>query len=355
MRLHRPDRRGYTLVEMLIVVAVIGILMAIVLPAVQSARESARRSACMSNQRQIALALVGHEGKKGFIPGWRNTFVCSGARIYPSWPTLTLPYLERSDLYTAIASSTSASAIVSASGTIDSPVWVSGSAALVTAVAAGGTVAQAQVYLSVFDCPGNPAADRSRSTSLADWATPSGINVSIAYAGNGGTGSNRFRGDGVMFDTSIVTTTSAASAATTSGRVTLGQIAAADGLGATLLLGEKIGRGDPPRTPWVAATLSSATSGTFVWNAQDMSTGSGGSCIFGLSSSFTGTGAVVNPATPTNWQLSSLHPGGVVVTYCDGRTGFLDDSIDRKAFKDAIVTGSGVGSVSAVATGTSWN
>ena len=354
MRLHRPDRPGYTLVEMLIVVAVIGILMAIVLPAVQTARESARRSACMSNQRQIAMALVGHEGKKGFIPGWRNKLVCTGTTIYPAWPTLALPYLERSDLYTAIASSTTAGSITSSGTTIASPVWTVGSAALITAVAAGGTVAQTQVYLSVFDCPGNPVADRSRSTSMANWATPSGINVSIAYAGNGGTGSNRFRGDGVMFDTSIVTTTSAASAATTSGRVTLGQIAAADGLGATLLLGEKIGRGDPPRTPWVAET-GGATSGTFVWNAQDMSTGSGGSCIFGLSGGFTGSGAVVNPATPTNWQLSSLHPGGVVVAYCDGRTDFLDESIDRKAFRDAVVSGSGVGQVSSVATGTSWN
>ncbi len=49
-------RRGFTLIELLVVIAVITIIAGILLPAVQSARESARRSACLSNQRQLALA-----------------------------------------------------------------------------------------------------------------------------------------------------------------------------------------------------------------------------------------------------------------------------------------------------------
>jgi prepilin-type N-terminal cleavage/methylation domain-containing protein/prepilin-type processing-associated H-X9-DG protein len=49
--------RGFTLVEVLVVVAIIGLLVALLLPAVQSAREAARRVACQSNLRQIAMAL----------------------------------------------------------------------------------------------------------------------------------------------------------------------------------------------------------------------------------------------------------------------------------------------------------
>jgi prepilin-type N-terminal cleavage/methylation domain-containing protein/prepilin-type processing-associated H-X9-DG protein len=112
----RPAKYGFTLVELLVVIAVIGILIALLLPAVQEARESARRMQCTSNEKQIALAALGYEEVHGALPpsglveDKTLSFTEDGVpRRYPvfdqrsgqmlSWAVLLLPFLEETNLY----------------------------------------------------------------------------------------------------------------------------------------------------------------------------------------------------------------------------------------------------------------
>jgi prepilin-type N-terminal cleavage/methylation domain-containing protein/prepilin-type processing-associated H-X9-DG protein len=112
----RPAKYGFTLVELLVVIAVIGILIALLLPAVQEARESARRMQCTSNEKQIALAVLGYEEVHGALPpsglveDKTLSFTEDGVpRRYPvfdqrsgqmlSWAVLLLPFLEETNLY----------------------------------------------------------------------------------------------------------------------------------------------------------------------------------------------------------------------------------------------------------------
>jgi prepilin-type N-terminal cleavage/methylation domain-containing protein/prepilin-type processing-associated H-X9-DG protein len=95
--------RGFTLVELLVVIAVIGILVGLLLPAVQSARESARRMQSVNNLKQIGLALLNYESAlKTFPSGYVSSSHLPGANSETldaapgwAWGALLLPYLEQ--------------------------------------------------------------------------------------------------------------------------------------------------------------------------------------------------------------------------------------------------------------------
>jgi prepilin-type N-terminal cleavage/methylation domain-containing protein len=111
-------RRGFTLIEMLVVIAIIGVLIALLLPAVQKVRETAARVKCKNNLHQLGLALLNHwtihrylptnGGKKdgqpisvstdGNVWGLGNPNL-SGKDQTGSWAYAILPYMEQENIY----------------------------------------------------------------------------------------------------------------------------------------------------------------------------------------------------------------------------------------------------------------
>ena len=113
-------RHALSLIELLVVVAILATMLAVLLPAVQQARESARRAACQNNLRQSALAILAYGDGQGRIPPlYFGSYVYSdpllGAQLnlshprstweemhFHSWQTAILPRLEQSVLYDRI-------------------------------------------------------------------------------------------------------------------------------------------------------------------------------------------------------------------------------------------------------------
>jgi len=287
-------RRGFTLVEVMVVVAILATLMVLLVPAVQSARESARRVSCINNQRQLTLAVIGFGETNGFVPGWRNELRISGTFIYPAWPVMIMPFADMSTLYNRITS---------------------GNVSAYNSLQTSGT----GVVVMSFICPSRPRENTDPRTTLS-------------YAGNCGSGSNGVvsRFSGVMLDTSGTTMASGIRL----GRVSLADISAGDGTGNTAFLSEKsVSRNELifPQGVWTG-TSTTGTSCTFatVTGPNTYVPGFGLATVSGMPLNALSLGG------PSEVGLvnapSSNHPAGVVMSFGDGRAQFVAETLQPQVY-----------------------
>lgn len=202
------EAAGFTLVELLVVIAVIGVLAALLLPAVQSAREAGRRTQCANQLRQLGLATLSFvDAKQEFPPGIEQWYFSDAVshRGVPLFAFL-LPYLEEANVlvewdYVDPMNNT-----------------------------AGGAMAKTAIVLPLLLCPSdeilaNPIVTEDRAWTYA----------LTSYGGNGGTRSfmpERATADGIFHTVGPASQPQQNQRAVRPRDVT-------DGLSKTLLFGER--------------------------------------------------------------------------------------------------------------------
>jgi prepilin-type N-terminal cleavage/methylation domain-containing protein/prepilin-type processing-associated H-X9-DG protein len=281
-------RNGFSLVELLVAIAIIGILVAIILPAVQSAREAARRTKCRNNLKQIGLALNQyHETYLCFPPGWigvTNHQVDANGPSGLAWGAFCLPTIEE----------------YAAAKAIKPKVSITNSANAIL-----------QTFkVEIFRCP----SDISPADTFSVALQPPNVNPDLPknfavtnYIGSFGStdyhpcATNAVGvpcpGNGVFYLNSSVRAADIR-----------------DGLSNTMLAGERHSNPSLP-TPiygtWMGAPPGGVEAIGRILGAADY-----------------------GPNDPANHfeAYSSFHPGGVNIVLCDGGVQFINDSVDMNLF-----------------------
>lgn len=257
-------RRARTLIDLLVVIAIIGILIALLMPAVQNVRAAARRAQCKNNLHNIGLAVLNyHNTAQCFPPGWLTNRV-RGRTLpgYSSWLISILPEIEQGDLFNATNT--------------ELPAWH----------AANGTVAEKR--LDIYICPSDPT---NTGLYTLNWF---GHDITISYSNYVGSLGTDYlldwdpdegRPDGVLYRHSNVALRGVT-----------------DGTSTTLLAGEKVNDDPLCRAMWALG----ATSVVVADSKHGITQGEHGSF----------------------WGFSSHHPSGAHFVMCDGSVGLINRQID---------------------------
>jgi len=325
MSVRRSVQAGLTLVELLVVVAVVASLIGMLLPALQAARESARVAWCGNNLRQVALAAVAYETVRGSFPLGAESREWAEQTRHPHpffrWSALAhlAPYLEERDALEAI----------------DLSVPLYGLGYQVTAA----NREPISRVIRTFLCPSDKAQPVEPGFGPTNYA---------ASTGSGGMGGRPFSADGMYFINSQTRPKDVV-----------------DGLSKTAAFSESI-LGDGPKAPpssaeadprlayaWVLnvpiteSRCSQATSWnlneyrgfswadgqfrTTLYNHQRLPNDSRIDCICNLD-----TPDITRRYASYGWRAArSRHPGGVNVAMADGSVRFVADDVDPAVWKAA--------------------
>lgn len=288
---HRGGRyHGFTLVELLVVIAVIGILVALLLPAVQAAREAARRAQCKNNLKQIGIGLhLYHDTYQTFPPGYVSDLrrLPADASNY-SWCTFVLPFVEQESLHDALQPNFPQTLLQA----LNDPI----------------KLALAQTPLKIYRCPSDTARDLNDDRRL----DPAGLNVAVAsanYMGNHGTPELCVDARGIFCSES---------------RVSLAMVQ--DGTSNTFLVGERAmrdlrGTGKHGAGVWVGGTRRLGQTAP-----DDSPLSNHGSARVNMQ-----TGKWVDKlGNLPAFCFSSEHPGGAQFAMVDGAVRFISEEIDSQ-------------------------
>lgn len=309
-------RAGFTLIEICVVVAIIGVLIAILLPAVQQAREAARRITCSNNLRQLGVALHNfHSSHQRFPPGRGDPI----PGVFSAHAYL-LQDLEQASLRQSIDFQQAPTTFSVAGGVV-----YDGTANLPAAKA----------RLSVLQCPSDPLAR----------GVPGSEFGSTNYAANAGTGLKQYGsltdGDGVFFKGSRVGLRDITDGSTNT--VAMSERLNGPGAQSSGPLESDVQRlmleipGGNDTTPDVC---SSAGSGNcYRERGAKWILGNYGNTLYNhyYSPNDTTWDCMNLQQQKALTSARSLHPGGVTVLLCDGSVRFASDSIDLAVWQ-AIAT-----------------
>jgi len=287
--MRRPPPSAFTLVELLVVIAVIGILVALLLPAVQMAREAARGTSCKNNLKQIGLALHNYHDLMGQFPAGWGADQPEGIPGW-GWASAILPQMEQQPLSHQIRR--------------DLPIADPANAAVrVTVIKnylcpSDGT--RPKVY--PIGTGGFPGDDVDEASPLFEVARSNYVGVFGTFELEDAPSA----GNGVFFHNSIVEFASIA-----------------DGLSNTLLVGER-----------------ESSLGGSVWTGMISQANEPMARVVGITDH--------TPNTPTRHfdDFSSRHVGGVHFLLGDGSVRRYDDSIDETLYR-ALATRDGKEGVTA--------
>lgn len=333
---------GFTLVELLVVISIIGMLAALLLPAVNAAREAGRKSVCVNNQRQLGLAIFQYESAKNEYPGYvmPQAILVNPGATNPAlakvptrpigWVFALMSRLERNDIADNYG--------VNAPKVGDPPDYPPGSSGT-------GPYAVPDQQLKILVCPSDAQSTAADPEGLAEKA-------SLSYVANTGlkdeetttisagvittailsSGSQAYPRDwaanGVFHYQFPYEGTEADGFTPTNEKVTkVTASSLTDGTSTTLILSENADSGN-----WTNVLEQHVG---FYWQAT--AEGLNPAPVAEVSTEWLEekllkineeTGLSSATPSPRFGRPSSYHPGGVVVTYADAHTSFLTNEVD---------------------------
>ena len=291
---------GFTLVELLVVITIIGILIALLLPAVQAAREAARRVSCQNNLKQLALALQQYHEKVGRFPP-----VTVSSPYDHTWVPMILSHIEQEALAMQYRWDKN---------------WKNQANQPVITT-----------RLQVLLCPSAEGTGRvddigsGKKAATSDYSSPSGV-------------SNELKQKGFIPPIKDVRGIMGPNRATPMARIH-------DGSSNTIILAEDAGR--PEHWTRLGPGPNNSNNGCGNFNVSDGRVRGAGWADTAMAvplHGFMGSGLKCNGPCAVNCtnnnETFAFHPGGANVGFADGRVQFIAQSVSIKTYA-ALITMSG--------------